>query len=161
MKKKPQEDPLHVLWSGDTRAIAKLFDSKVDLNQADRQARTLLMEVVLEKRTDLVKLLLEHGADPRLEDSEGSTALHFAAQAHLPEIVQVLVDKGAPVDAKDHLGNTPLFKALSTFLGQADGNAIWALLLAGADRTVRNSHGVSPEDLSHTRTNYDLEQFFR
>ena len=161
MKKKAQEDPLHVLWSGDPQAIAKLFQSKVDPNQADPHGRTLLMEVVLEKRADLVKLLLEHGADPNLQDHDGSTALHFAAQAHLPDIVQALLDKGAAVDAKDHLGNTPLFKALSTFLGQADGNAIWALVLAGADRTIKNAHGVSPEDLSHKGTTYDLEQFFR
>ena len=161
MKKKPQEDPLHALWSGDPAAIAKLFRSNANPNQADAHGRTLLMEVVLEKRADLVKLLLEHGADPKLQDHDGSTALHFAAQAHLPEIVQLLLDNGAPVDAKDHLGNTPLFKALSTFLGQADGNAIWALVLAGADRTIKNTHGVSPEDLSSEASTYDLGQFVR
>lgn len=161
MKKKPQEDPLHALWSGDPLAIAKLFRSNVNPNQADPQGRTLLMEVVLEKRADLVKLLLEHGADPKLCDRDGSTALHFAAQSHLPEIVQLLLDKGAPIDATDHLGNSPLFKALSTYRGQADGNAIWALVLGGADRMLKNTHGVSPEDLSHQVSAYDPGQFFR
>ena len=161
MKKKPQEDPLHALWSGDPQAIDKLMHSKVNLNQADPEGRTLLMEVVLEKRADLVKLLLEHGVDPKLHDRDGSTALHFAAQAHQPEIVQLLIDKGAPVDPKDHLGNTPLSKALSTFRGDADGNAIWALVLAGADRTIKNTHGISPEDLSRGVSSYDLGQFFR
>ena len=161
MKKKPQEDPLHALWSGDPQAIDKLMHSKVNLNQADPEGRTLLMEVVLEKRADLVKLLLEHGVDPKLHDRDGSTALHFAAQAHQPEIVQLLIDKGAQVDPKDHLGNTPLSKALSTFRGDADGNAIWALVLAGADRTIKNTHGISPEDLSRGVSSYDLGQFFR
>ena len=161
MKKKPQEDPLHALWSGDPQAIDKLLHSKVDLNQRDPQGRSLLMEVVLEKRADLVKLLLEHGADPKLQDRDGATALHFAAQAQLSEIVQLLLDKGAPVDAKDHLGNTPLFKALTTFRGEADGNAIWALLLSGADRTIKNTHGVSPEAFSRGVSSYDLGQFFR
>lgn len=161
MKKKPQEDPLHALWSGDPQAISKLLHSKVNLNQADPLGRTLLMEAVLEKRADLVKLLLENGVDPRAADRDGATALHFAAQAHLPDVVQLLLDKGAPVDPKDHLGNTPLFKALTTFRGDADGDAIWALLLAGADKTIKNTHGVSPEDLSHEISNYDLPQFFR
>ena len=161
MKKKPQEDPLHALWSGDPQAIQKLLHSKVNLNQADPLGRTLLMEAVLEKRTDLVTLLLENGADPKLADLEGFTALHFAAQEHVPQIVQLLLDKGAPVDPKDHLGNTPLFKALSTYRGQADGDAIWALLLAGADRAIKNKHDVSPEDLSRGVSNYDLPQFFR
>jgi uncharacterized protein len=160
MKKKPTEDALKALWSGDPRRVEKALAS-TDLNHADGEGRTLLMEAVLEKRLDLVRILLEHGADPAPSDREGSTALHFAAQAHLPEIVQLLLDKGAPVDALDHLGQTPLFRALSTFRGEAEGAAIWTLLLADADRTVKNKHGVSPEDLSHGRSNYDLEQFFR
>ncbi len=161
MKKKPTEDPLHALWSGDAHAIDKLLHSKVDLNKADPQGRTLLIETVLEKRADLVKILLEHGADPKLFDREHATALHFAAAAHQPEIVQLLLDKGAVVDAKDHAGNTPLFKALSTYRGDANGDAIWALMLAGADRTIKNDHDVSPEDLSKQPSNYDLGQFFR
>ncbi len=162
MKKKPQEDPMHALWSGDAHAIDKLFKTpKFNPNQADVQGRTLLMEVVLEKRADLVKLLLDHGADPKLQDRDGWTALHFAAEFHLPDVVQMLLDKGAVIDARDHHGNTPLFKALSTYRGQADGNAIWALVLSGADKTVKNTHLVSPEDLSKGISSYDLGQFFR
>ncbi|MBL8949909.1 MAG: ankyrin repeat domain-containing protein [Myxococcaceae bacterium] len=160
MKKKAREDPLHVLWAGDPHAIEKLLGEKgLDLDRHDAQGRTLLMEAVLEKRLDLVTLLLSHGADPRRHDLEGWTALHFAAQAQLPDIVQALLDKGAEVDAKDNLAETPLFKALSSYRGQADGNAIWALLLTGADRSVKNSHGVSPEDLAKRPSNYDLGQF--
>jgi ankyrin repeat protein len=76
-------------------------------------------------------------------------------------LVQLLIDKGAVVDAQDRLGNTPLARALSTYRGEAEGNAIWALLLAGADRTVKNTHGLSPLDLSKKVSNYDLGQFFR
>jgi len=160
MKKKPTEDALEALWSGDPRRVEKALAS-TDLNHADGEGRTLLMEAVLEKRLDLVRILLEHGADPARADREGATALHFAAQAHLPEVAQLLLDKGAPVDPQDHLGQTPLFRAISTFRGEADGAAIWTLLLADADRTRKNRHGVSPEDLSHSPSNYDLEQFFR
>jgi uncharacterized protein len=161
MKKKHLDDPLHVLWGGDPIAIEKVLSSKVDLNRKDPEGRTLLMEAVLEKRLDLAKLLLDHGVDPNLEDRDGSTALHFAAQAHQPELTQLLLDKGAKVDPKDHLGNTPLFRALTTFRGDAEGNAIWALLLAGADKKIKNTHGVSPEDVSRGVSNYDLGQFFR
>lgn len=161
MKKKLQAGPLEALWSGDPLAIQKLLHSKVNLNQVDAHGRTLLIEAVLEKRTDLVKLLLEHGGDPAVADHDGSTALHFAAQAQLPEIVQLLIDKGAPINAQDHLGNTPLFKALSTFRGEADGDAIWALLLAGADLKIKNTHAVSPEDLARGVSNYDLGRFLR
>jgi len=161
MKKKPQDDPHHALWSGDAQAIAKLLQSKADLDHPDPEGQTLLMEAVLEKRIDLVKLLLDNHANPKIADHHGSTALHFAAMEHLPEVVQLLLDKGAVVDAKDKLGNTPLFKALSTYRGNANGDAIWTLMLAGADKTIKNTHGVSPEDLSREPSNYDLGQFFR
>lgn len=161
MKKKPQADPQHALWSGDPHQLQKLWESKADLNHPDADGRTLLIEAAIEKRVDLAKLLLEHGADPHHADRDGSTALHFAAQEHLPDLVQLLIDHGAKLDAVDRLGNTPLFRALSTYRGQAEGNAIWALLLAGADRTHKNTHGVSPEDLARQPSNYDLGQFFR
>ena len=161
MKKKPQADAQHAIWSGDPRALEKLWASKPDLNHAEPDGRTLLIEAVLEKRLDVAKLLLEHGADPKRADHDGATALHFAAQEQQPELVQLLIDKGAAIDAQDRLGNTPLFRALTTFRGEAEGNAIWALLLAGADRKLKNTHGVSPEDLSRQPSNYDLGQFFR
>jgi uncharacterized protein len=161
MKKKPTADPQHALWSGDPQQLAKLWASKVDLNAPDEHGRTLLIEAVLEKRADLAALLLEHGADPKRADRDGNTALHFAAQEHLPDLVQLLIDKGAVVDAQDRLGNTPLFRALTTYRGEAEGNAVWALVLAGADRTLKNTHGVSPEALSKGVSNYDLGQFFR
>lgn len=160
-KKKPTEDLLHALWGGDAQAIEKVFKSGVDLNVRDHQGRTLLMEATLEKRADLVKQLLVHGADATLADHEGTTALHLAAHSHQPEIAQLLVDAHAVVDARDHLGHTPLFEALSTYKGDRDGDAIYVLLLAGADKRIKDLHGVSPEDLSNEPSNYDLGQFFR
>ena len=66
-----------------------------------------------------------------------------------------------PVDPVDHQGDTPLFKALSTYRGEANGDAIWALMLGGANPKLANTHGVSPEDLARRPSNYDLGQFFR
>lgn len=161
MKKKSSDELMHALWAGDSHAIEKAFKSGVDVNARDPEGRTLLMEATLEKRADLVKVLLGHGADVAAADHDGETALHFAARAHQPEIVQLLLDAGAAVDARDHHAQTPLFLALKSWRGERDGDAIWALLLAGADRTIRNDHEVSPEDLAKEPSNYDLGQFFR
>jgi ankyrin repeat protein len=46
-----------------------VLSSKIDLDKRDPQGRTLLLETVLEKRLDLAKLLLEHGADPNVRAS--------------------------------------------------------------------------------------------
>lgn len=56
----------------------------------------------------MTRLLISRGADTRLKDSSGRTALHYAVlQPHLP-LVKLLVEAGCPVDAVDHNGATPM-----------------------------------------------------
>jgi uncharacterized protein len=50
----------------------------------------------------------------KAEDSEGYTALHFAAQSEHDDIVQLLLRKRAAVDARSHTGVTPLMQAQLT-----------------------------------------------
>jgi len=45
---------------------------------------------------DVVKLLLEHGADPNVQDDEGETPLHHAAAwRDNVDIVRLLLEHGA------------------------------------------------------------------
>ena len=64
-------------------------------------------------RTEILKLLLTHGADPNLYNPKGahtfSTPLHQAVISDHLEIVQLLVDAGARLDLKDTIyDGTPL-----------------------------------------------------
>jgi hypothetical protein len=59
--------------------------------------------------TRVVKVLLEHGADPRLFDAAGCTALYSAAQKGRADCVRLLLDAHADATKADHTcGNTPL-----------------------------------------------------
>jgi ankyrin repeat protein len=51
---------------------------------------------------ELVKLLLERGADVNAANDHGITALHGAAYKAANQVVQLLVDRGARLDAKDN-----------------------------------------------------------
>jgi ankyrin repeat protein/tRNA A-37 threonylcarbamoyl transferase component Bud32 len=80
------------------------------------------MEVILSKRSeienvnltklkDVVKLLLDKGADVNAKDREGRTALMWAASSGNVDIVKILLDAGADISAKNEDGETALMLA--------------------------------------------------
>jgi hypothetical protein len=88
-----------------------------------------------EGRSSIVRLLLAAGADPNLQNADGSTALHWASNA---DIVQLLVKAGANPEIKDEQGLTPL-------LFTRDDDASIALIEAGADITAKTNSGATVE----------------
>lgn len=67
---------------------------------------------------DVVKVLVEAGADLNKFDSNGQTPLHGAAYRNDTEIVAFLLERGAEVNARKDGGQTPLSIALGR--GNAD-----------------------------------------
>ena len=57
--------------------------------------------------TEVVRLLLDHGADPNARWKNGLTPLHRASQYGKIEIVRTLVERGAGVEVQDEQGRTP------------------------------------------------------
>jgi ankyrin repeat protein len=68
-----------------------------DVNARDAQGRTVLMKAVVADQlpADVVRTLLERGADVTVKTSDGATALDFARAGAGPEIVELLVKAGA------------------------------------------------------------------
>lgn len=62
--------------------------------------------------TDIVKLLLENGANVNIRGQTGRTALHWAALKGHRDTVKLLLDYGAETCIQDELGRTPLDWAL-------------------------------------------------
>lgn len=57
--------------------------------------------------TDLVRLLIDAGANLNTPDSKGYTALHLAAEWGELEVVRILLKAGADICLKNHDGFTP------------------------------------------------------
>ena len=117
-----------------------------------------LVEAVIGNNAETIKALLSSGVDVDQQDKIGYTALHYAAQNYLLDIALLLLEHKASVDAKDNYGNTPLFRAV--FNSKGRGDMIQLLLRFGADKNLKNNHGVSPLELAKTIANYSIVQFF-
>ena len=59
-----------------------------------------------------VRVLLAKGVDVNAANTNGLTAMHYAAQAGLDSVVTELASHGARLDAKDKQARTPIDVAL-------------------------------------------------
>lgn len=71
----------------------------------------LLSCAALQGSTDIIKLLLDHGADVNRKDTHGQTPLILAAWQGDAEDVKLLLDKHADVTLRDATGKTALMWA--------------------------------------------------
>lgn len=62
----------------------------------------------------MVKLLLEHGADPNAVNDFQETSVHYASKRGIPTLVHALVKAGGKLDAADKVGKTPVHNAAQT-----------------------------------------------
>ncbi|MFI0730716.1 ankyrin repeat domain-containing protein [Streptomyces sp. NPDC021225] len=129
-----------------------LHPADFGMERIERKVTPLWMAVRGPFRTDrpgpsveVVRALLDAGADPRATDRRGRTPLHVVAESRLPyererpvaerlEILRCLIDAGADVEAEDRLGLTPLLVAVDA------PEFVAALLDAGADPARRTAH---------------------
>lgn len=81
----------------------------IQIDRPNKNGLTALQQSCLDGKLELVNFLLEKGADLSLVDSEGKTALHFAALGGDLSTVSLLVNSScADVNAKSATGQTPL-----------------------------------------------------
>ena len=71
------------------------------------------MEAASGGYADIVKLLIDHGANVNAKSSVGNTALTYACCGGYEDVVKILLDAGADVEHQNENGHTPLMEAAS------------------------------------------------
>lgn len=121
-----------------------LLESGANVNKCDVEGRSALAVACLcvptgHRHPQLVSVLLEHGADPELQDKEGLTPLLVAAYEGQEEVAELLLEAGADPDRPGKDQMTPLLAAASG--GHAE--TVRVLLLWGASTDVSDKEGRS------------------
>lgn len=114
------------------------------LNIADFKKQTPLMLMTEAGDTELVKNMLQEGADPEMQDIRGMTALHSAIKSGKAACVDALLDHPCRLDLITYDGRTPLHTASWT----ASLHAVKRLTAMSPELVwVRDSYGMTPLEL--------------
>ena len=95
---------------GDTSRVLTLLESGVDVNARTSDNSYALNRAAVYNQAEMVRLLLDRGADPNVQNSEGDTPLICATKyaAGHAATVKLLVEGGTDLMIKDKDGKTAL-----------------------------------------------------
>jgi len=113
-----------------------------------REAKPIAVDLVTAIRNadaQLIRKLLDNGADVNARDAEGNTPLILASFYASPECVALLIEKGADVNAANGAGATALVRAATSY------EKARVLVAAGAHVRVRTALGNTPLILAARR----------
>lgn len=132
----------HYLGFGDEN---QNVSKKINVNSFNYKGFTPLHVAAVYGQTDILKLLIEYGADVNLMTTlKQYTALHLAVQNNMNEVIDVLLNsKKCDLNKQDCCGNSSLHYACL----MGDVSIISSLLKHGADLGIINKQFTSALDI--------------
>ena len=134
----PDEPLLAAVLTEEVDEVKRLLATGADVNVLDKEIdSTALAQAVQLDNRELVKILLDAGADVNEKNRAGMTALMYVGDDTSVETVGDLIAAGAKVDIKDDEGKNALHHAAS----DASSEALQALIDAGASLDAGDESG--------------------
>ena len=127
---------------GDVEEVRKCIQNGADVNSVNNGWTTALTLSSSEGCTEIVKLLLENGANVHIRSGLFSvTALMLASFNGHTETVKLLLEYGADLEANDNQDWTPLMWAIKGGYYKSYPRTLKILLENGADLETKNHKG--------------------
>ncbi|XP_058610068.1 histone-lysine N-methyltransferase EHMT2 isoform X3 [Onychostoma macrolepis] len=139
----------HAAKLGNLEVVMLLLSTgQVDLNAQDSGGWTPIIWAAEHRHIDVIRALLNRGADVTLRDKEMNVCLHWASFAGSAEIAELVLNAGCPLSSVNLHGDTPLHIAARE--GYID--CVTLFLSRGADIDIMNKEGDTPLSLARCDT---------
>lgn len=134
--------------------VTELLNAVDNVNYRNSAGRAAIHRAAYWGHSEVVKMLVERGADVNLPGMNGGSALSSAAAGGNVEIVEFLLGAGADVESHNDYGDSPLHAAM-----YSNGCIPCARLLIanGASLDHRNADGMTPVSLARVNSGYSMK----
>ena len=120
------------------QTVQAIIEHGADVNAVNNRIQTTLWFACFNGQVNIVKILLDAGADPNISDTNNDSCLHAAIYGCCcPEAIQKIIACGAHVNTANKDGATPILLACST----AQTESVKCLLKAKADPNIADADG--------------------
>jgi hypothetical protein len=141
--------------AGHASVVKKLLDNKANPDLATRAGRKTPLFLALDNgREDIVRLLVESGANLDVGDAGGNTALMVAAKKGNGSLAEFLLKRGASTRLVNRDGETALMQASDLIMAKM-------LVNLGADPFQKSAGGESPLQVATRKGNAGAAGYFR
>ncbi|XP_044191145.1 histone-lysine N-methyltransferase EHMT2 isoform X7 [Thunnus albacares] len=139
----------HAAKLGSLEIVTMLMETgQVDVNAQDSGGWTPIIWAAEHKHVDVIKALLNRGADVTINDKELNVCLHWAAYAGNVDIAELVLNAGCSLASVNMHGDTPLhIAAREGYL-----ECVTLFLSRGADIDIMNREGDTPLTLARADT---------
>ncbi|XP_053328834.1 histone-lysine N-methyltransferase EHMT2 isoform X2 [Spea bombifrons] len=139
----------HAAKSGNLEMLNYLLSTgQVNVNAQDNGGWTPIIWAAEHRHIEVIRMLLNRGADVTLQDNEKNICLHWASFTGSADIAEVLLNAQCDIHAVNFHGDTPLHIASREGFIQC----VNLFLSRGADTEIRNNEGDTPCDLTLEQT---------
>ena len=135
--------------NNDVAQVKALIQQGVNVNELDGSGDAPLVMAAYEGRNEIVKLLLEAGADVAAVDpGMQATALHAAAYAGRTEAAKLLIAYKIDIDKQGPYNG---YTALHDALWQNHIETAKVIIEAGANLTLKSNQGQTPLEFARSK----------
>jgi ankyrin repeat protein len=121
--------------------IPHILTKKININNQDIiHGLTALHHIILKNKIEIVKILINYGADINIADYYGNTAIHYSISEENIDILNILLKYNPNLNLTNFDGNTPLHLYLGISYIE---KTILQLLIPKTDLNIQNNSGLT------------------